>query len=121
MERVTRKLLSYIVSHRYDLHALLVSFLVLAVMFWLSKKLRMFLEKKIEKLCETNPEYYQKKEILLKRSNLFIILGAFVLSVFFYALVAYISPFITFSISAAVMSGVFVLFEYALIRQIMAR
>lgn len=121
MERVIRKLSSYVNSHIYDIHAILVSFVVLLVMYFLSKKVRNVLEKWVDTLCCKKPELKNRKSEFLRKSNLILVVMEFLLSIVFFALASFISPFIRFSLPSAVMSSVFVLFEYALIRQLFVR
>lgn len=121
MERIIQKLLSYTWSHIYDIHAVFVSLIVLGVMFLLRKRFERILEKYVAGYIEKKPELCNNKELYLRRSKLFLVVIAFVLSIIFFALVALISPFVTFSFASAVMSGVYILFEYAVIKQLVYR
>ena len=119
MERIIRKLLSYTKSHIYDIHAIIVSLLVLATVFFVQKKLHNVLIQYVDKYLEKKPDKKEKRDVYIRRCSLIYVVVIFVLSNVFFALVALISPFVVFSFPSAVMGMVYTIFEYAILRQIM--
>lgn len=119
MERIIRKLLSYTKSHIYDIHAVIVSVLVLVTVFFIQKKLHNVLISYVDKYLEKKPDNQGKRDVYIRRSSLIYVVIIFALSNVFFALVALVSPFVTFSFQSAVMGAVYTLFEYAILRQVM--
>ena len=119
VERIIRKLLSYTRSHIYDIHAVVVSLLVLVVVFFIQKKLHSVIIQYIDKYLEKKPDMQKKRDVYIRRISLIYIVLIFLLSNVFFALVALISPFVVFSFPSAVMGMVYTIFEYAILRQIM--
>ena len=119
MERIIRKLLSYTKSHMYDIHAVIVSVLVLVTVFFIQKKLHNVLISYVDKYLEKKPDKQGKRDVYIRRSSLIYVVIVFVFSNVFFALVALVSPFVTFSFPSAVMGSVYTLFEYAILRQVM--
>ena len=119
MERIIRKLLSYTKSHMYDIHAVIVSVLVLVTVFFIQKKLHSVIIQYIDKYLEKKPDMQKKRDVYIRRISLIYIVLIFLLSTVFFALVALISPFVVFSFPSAVMGMVYTIFEYAILRQIM--
>lgn len=119
MERIIRKLLSYTKSHIYDIHAIIVSLLVLATVFFVQKKLHNVLIQYVDKYLEKKPDKKEKRDVYIRRCSLIYVVVIFVLSNVFFAFVALISPFVVFSFPSAVMGMVYTVFEYAILRQIM--
>ena len=121
MEKIIQKLLSYVGSHIYDIHAFIASLFVLAILFMMKKKLNDVIMKKIDKYISKKPNLSDKKEIYVRRSGMIYMACIFPLSIIVFGLVDLVSPLVEFSIPAAVMSTVYVLFEYAILRQIAYR
>ena len=121
MGKIIQKLLSYVGSHIYDIHAFIASLLVLGILFMMKKKLNDIISNRIDGYINKHPNLSEKKDLYIKRSGMIYIVCIFPLSVLMFALVDLISPLVEFSIPAAVMSTVYVLFEYAILRQIAYR
>ena len=121
MEKIIQKLLSYVGSHIYDIHAFIASLFVLAILFMMKKKLNDVINKKIDKYIDKKPNLSDKKERYVRRSGMIYIACIFPLSIIMFGLVDLVSPLVEFSIPAAVMSTVYVLFEYAILRQVAYR
>lgn len=121
MGKIIQKLLSYVGSHIYDIHAFIASLLVLGILFMMKKKLNDVILNRIDGYINKHPNLSEKKDLYIKRSGMIYIVCIFPLSVLMFALVDLISPLVEFSIPAAVMSTVYVLFEYAILRQIAYR
>lgn len=88
--------LEYVKSHVYEIHSLCVAIAVFPVVFPLERKYRVA----------------DGKQVLLM--FLFLMAAAMIL----FIIVSFVSPFIGFSAFDAIMSGVYVICEYAFYRQI---
>ena len=121
MGKIFQKLLSYVGSHIYDIHAFFASLLVLAILFIMDKKLNTVIMKKIDNYIEKKPHLSKKKEKYVRRSGIFYIACIFPLSIVMFAIVDLVSPLVEFSVPAVVMCTVYVLFEYAILRQVAYR
>ena len=121
MEKIIQKLLSYVGSHIYDIHAFIASLLVLGFLIVVQKKLNDVIVKKIDKHIEKKPNLSDKRDTFVRRSGMIYIAAIFPVSIVMFLLVDLISPLVEFSFPATVMSSVYVLFEYAILRQILYR
>lgn len=121
MEKIVQKLLSYVGSHIYDIHAFIASLLVLGILFMMKNKLNGIIMKRIDEYIEKHPNLSEKKDTYARRSGMIYIACIFPLSVVMFGLVDLVSPLVEFSFPAAVMSTVYVLFEYAVLRQVAYR
>lgn len=113
-----QKLLSYAKSHIYEIHALLVATAVVVLMYLVKGPIKRAIVQSIDRKLEQKSELADERDIMIKRRNMLLILLTMLLSFGLFALVALISPLIKFSLSSAIMSGVFALCEYAFIDQI---
>uniref|UniRef100_UPI004055F7A7 hypothetical protein n=1 Tax=Acetatifactor sp. TaxID=1872090 RepID=UPI004055F7A7 len=113
-----RKLLSYVKSHIYDIHAIIVSVIVFGCMMYIKKPIKKLLEQGVDRMMENNPRLVDKRKLYVKRANLLLILLTFILSIMGFGVVSLLSPFIDFSFQSAVMAGVYALCEYAFFEQV---
>ncbi|MBE5930112.1 MAG: hypothetical protein E7268_03505 [Lachnospiraceae bacterium] len=113
-----RKILSYAKSHIYELHALFVATAVVVLMYLIKGPIKRVIVESVDRKLELNPELADERDILIRRRNMVLILLTLIFSFVLFVLVALISPLIKFSLSSAIMSGVFALCEYAFIDQI---
>lgn len=113
-----RKLFSYAKSHIYELHAILVATFVVVLMFLIKGPIKKRVEKNVDKKIARRPELADKRRSMIRRGNTVLIVLTMLLSVAVFAAAAWISPFIEFSLSSAVLSGIFALCEYAFLDQI---
>lgn len=113
-----RKLLSYAKSHIYELHALMAATIVVVLMFLIKGPIKKQIAQRVDKTLAVRPELSAKRNVLIRRGNMLLIALTMLLSVFVFALLAAVSPFVEFSFPSAVMSGVFALCEYAFLDQI---
>ena len=113
-----RLLFSYIMSHMYDIHAIIAATVVVAAMSYIKVPVKRILACMVERRVEKNIKLEKKKGLLLRRYNLLLIVMVFVLSVPVFAILSILSPFISFSWQSAVMTGVFALCIYAFIEQV---
>ena len=111
-----RLLLSYIMSHMYDIHAIIAATVVVAVMSYIKVPVKRILACMVERRVEKNIKLEKKKGLLLRRYNLLLIV--FVLSVPVFTILSILSPFIQFSWQSSLMTGVFALCIYAFIEQV---
>ena len=121
VEKIIQKLLSYVGSHIYDIHAFIASLLVLGVLVIAQRKLNDVIVRKIDKNIEKKPNLSDKKDTYIRRSGMIYIAAIFPVSMVMSLLVDLVSPLVEFSIPAVVMCAVYVLFEYAILRQIAYR
>ncbi len=113
-----RKILSYINSHRYDLHAIFASLFVFGIMMMIKKPIKKLVVKRVDMLIEKKPDLLSKRKLYLKRGNMILILVTFGLGYLFFGLLASISPYVSFSFASATMTGVYALCAYALFEQL---
>ena len=109
MEKIIQKLLSYVGSHIYDIHAFIASLLVLGFLIVVQKKLNDVIVKKIDKHIEKKPNLSDKRDTFVRRSGMIYIAAIFPVSIVMFLLVDLISPLVEFSFPATVMSSVYVL------------
>ena len=121
VEKIIQKLLSYVGSHIYDIHAFIASLLVLGVLVIAQRKLNDVIVRKIDKNIEKKPNLSDKRDTYIRRSGMIYIAAIFPTSMVMSLLVDLVSPLVEFSIPAVVMCAVYVLFEYAILRQIAYR
>ena len=121
VEKIIQKLLSYVGSHIYDIHAFIASLLVLGFLLVLQRKLNDVIVKKIDKHIEKKPNLSDARDTFVRRSGMIYIAAIFPISMVMFLLVDLVSPLVEFSMPAVVMSTVYVLFEYAILRQIAYR
>ena len=121
MEKIIQKLLSYVGSHIYDIHAFFASLLVLGMLIIVQRKLNDVIVRKIDKHIEKKPNSSDKRDTYIRRSGMIYIAAIFPVSMVIFLLVDLVSPLVEFSIPAVVMCAVYVLFEYAILRQIAYR
>lgn len=113
-----RKILSYVKSHIYDIHAIVVATIVVGIMYIIKRPIKRRISLYVEKKAKVNPSWNEKKRLYLKRGNMLVLLTAVVLALLLFAVVALVSPFIRFSVPTACMSVAFTLAEYACIDQL---
>ena len=124
-----RRILSYINSHRYDIHAVFAGFLAVLLMYLIKQPIKNKIRNYVDAKIEANPKLADKRRTYIKHYNMVIsllnklmILLEFNLTVIIafcmFFLVSLVSPIIDFSFSSAIMSGVFALCEYAVIDQL---
>lgn len=113
-----RKILSYAKSHMYEIHALLVATAVVVLMYLIKGPIKKTIVKSVDRKLEMRPDLADERDVLIRRRNMLLILLTMLLSFGLFALVALVSPLVEFSLSTAVMSGVFALCEYAFFDQI---
>lgn len=113
-----RKILSYINSHRYDIHAVFAGFLAVLLMYLIKDSIKRKIRNHVDAKIEANPELSDKRRTYIRHYNMILILLAVLIAFCMFFLVSLASPFIEFSFSSAIMSGVFALCEYAVIDQL---
>lgn len=113
-----RKILSYAKSHIYELHAIIAATIVVVLMSLIKGPIKKQIVKAVDRRLETRPEYSDRRELIIKRCNMLLIVLTMCLSVIVFGVLAVLSPLIEFSFPSAVMSGVFALCEYAFLDQI---
>lgn len=113
-----RKILSYAKSHIYEIHAIIAATIVVVLMSFIKTPIKKLIVKAIDRKLEKQPEHSDRREIIIRRCNMLLIVLTMCLSVLVFALLAVLSPLIEFSFLSAVMSGVFALCEYAFWDQI---
>jgi len=113
-----RKILSYVKSHLYEIHALLTATFVVVLMSFIKEPIKRKIVQSVDKKIQAKPELAQKRRLMVKRRNMLLIVLTMFLSFVAFTLVALVSPLIEFSFPTAVMSGVFALCEYAFWDQI---
>ena len=113
-----RKLLSYAKSHIYEIHALLVATAVVVLMYLIKGPIKRVIVQSVDRKLEKKPQLADEREMMIRRRNMLLILLTLLLSFGLFVLVALISPLVEFSLSTAIMSGVFALCEYAFWDQI---
>lgn len=111
-------ILSYLISHIYELHSLLAATVVLLLMTFIKRPIKKYNINRVERKIIRYPELAEKQEIMVRHGNMILILLTMVLSALVFAFFSILSPFIEFSFFDAVMSGVFALCEYAFVEQI---
>ena len=113
-----RLLLSYIMSHMYDIHAIVAGAVVVAVMMCIKAPIKRKNRNTVDTKLERKPELLEKRGIMLRRRNFILILMVFPLAIAAFWVLSVISPFVSFSLQTSVMTGVFALCIYAFIEQI---
>lgn len=113
-----RKIFSYANSHIYEIHALFVATIVVVLMYLIKGFIKRIIVQSVDCKLKLRPELADKRDMMIKRRNMLLILLTLLFSFWLFALVALISPLIDFSFPTAVMSGVFALCEYAFLDQI---
>jgi len=113
-----RKLLSYAKSHIYEIHAIIAATIVVVLMFFVKGPIKRKVVLIVDKKIEEQPGLLERRDIMIRRGNMVLIVLVLCLSVLIFALLAVCSPFIAFSLPSAVLSGVFALCEYAFLDQI---
>ena len=113
-----RKILSYAKSHIYELHAMVVAVIVIALMSVIKVPVKRKIVQAVDKKIREKPELAHKRKLMIKRRNIVLIVMTMLLAIVVFAFVAVVSPFIEFSFLMAVMSGVFALCGYAFLEQI---
>ena len=113
-----RKILSYINSHRYDIHAVFAGFLTVLLMYLIKQPIKRKIRDYVNAKIDANPSLADKRRTYIKHYNMILILLAVVIAFCMFFLVSLASPLIEFSFSSADMSGVFALCEYAVLDQL---
>ena len=121
MGKIIQKLLSYVGSHIYDIHAFIASILVLGILFMIKRKINDVIVRKVNRYIEKHPNLSEKKDTYIRRSGLIYMALVFPISMVMFLVVDLVSPLVEFSIPAVVMCTVYVLFEYAILRQVAYR
>ena len=113
-----RRILSYINSHRYDIHAVFAGFLAVLLMYLIKQPIKNKIRNYVDAKIEANPKLADKRRTYIKHYNMILILLTVIIAFCMFFLVSLVSPIIDFSFSSAIMSGVFALCEYAVIDQL---
>ncbi len=113
-----RKILSYINSHRYDIHAVFAGFLAVLLMYLIKQPIKDKIRDHVDAKIAANPGLADKRRTYIKHYNMILILLTLIIAFCMFFLVSLASPIIEFSFSSAIMSGVFALCEYAVIDQL---
>lgn len=113
-----RKLFSYAKSHIYEIHALLVATAVVVLMYLIKGPIKRAIVQSVDRKLELRPGLVDERNVMIRRRNMLLIILTMLFSFGLFAVLALISPLIKFSLSSAIMSGVFALCEYAFIDQI---
>ena len=113
-----RRILSYINSHRYDIHAVFAGFLAVLLMYLIKQPIKNKIRNYVDAKIEANPKLADKRRTYIKHYNMVLILLTVIIAFCMFFLVSLVSPIIDFSFSSAIMSGVFALCEYAVIDQL---
>lgn len=113
-----RKILSYLKSHIYELHAGAVATVVVLIMLLVKPPIKRKIVHIVELWLEQHPEQIERKTCIVKRCNIILIILTMFLAIGGFAVLAALSPFVEFSFPTAIMSGVFALCEYAFLEQI---
>lgn len=114
-------ILSYCKSHIYDLHAILVGTITFLAMFWIKRPIKKMIRKRVIRKQGTGDEDDIRLKQMIYRKNSVLILLVMILAFLLFDFAAIISPFITFSIPSAFMSGAVALAEYAFFEQLCIR
>ena len=88
------------------------------LMSFIKEPIKRKIVQSVDKKIQGKPELTNKRKLMIKRSNMLLIVLTMILSFVTFALMAMVSPLIEFSFPTAVMSGVFALCEYAFWDQI---
>ena len=113
-----RLFFSYIMSHMYDIHAIVAGAMVVAVMMYIKAPIKKRIKDFVKLAIEKKPELAEKRELMIKRGNSILIVLVFPLAVVAFSALVIISPFIFFSWQSSIMAGVFALCIYAFIEQV---
>lgn len=113
-----RKILSYCKSHIYDIHAVLVGFILVLIMYLTKKRIYCFFKQYIDKMQGANSGKNMSRDGMLRICNLFWLLMSAIIAVFLFAILAEISPFVDFSLQSGLMAWVYALCGEAFIKQI---
>ncbi len=112
-----RKFLSYAKSHIYDIHAIVVSVGLVILMICIRKPLCRKIKESIDSKMADTPGL--KRQSLVRKWNILLLLLLMLLSIAGFAIFAVISPFIDFSLPSGIMSGVYTLCGCAFWDQLM--
>ena len=112
------RILSYAKSHLYEIHALLVATFVVVLMSLIKEPIKRKIVQSVDQKITAKPELADKRNVMIKRGNMLLIVLVMLLSFGVFTIVALVSPIIRFSFPTAVMSGVFALCEYSFWEQI---
>lgn len=113
-----RRLLSYINSHMYDIHAIIAGFVVVAIMMYLKAPIKKKIRTMVDAQVVKRPELLKKRNVMIRRWNSVLMLPVFLLSAVSFWALAVVSPFVSFSWQSSVMTGVFALCIYAVLEQV---
>lgn len=113
-----RKILRYANSHRYEIHAILVATVVVVLMLLIKKPIKKWIANQVDNRIARKPGLFEKRYLLNRRGNMLLIVLTMLLSFGLFWVASVVSPLIEFSISTAIMTGVFALCEYAFLDQI---
>lgn len=111
-------ILKYASSHRYELHALAAGTLAFLLMFPLKLPVKKWIQSYVEARAEKSLRWDENREQYRRRLGLILIFLDLVLSGALFTLLSVLSPLIRFSLSAACLSGILSLTEYALYDQL---
>ena len=81
MGKIIQKLLSYVGSHIYDIHAFIASLLVLGILFMMKKKLNDVILNRIDGYINKHPNLSEKKDLYIKRSGMIYIVSTICVNV----------------------------------------
>lgn len=111
-----RFFLKYINSHIYDIYAILVGTLTLAMVMILKIPIKKYSRQAADRKYEIQTEKWMQT---YKRRNGWIFALVLIVAIPMFAVAAQISPQIEFSMGSAVMSAVYAIAEYELMDQIL--
>lgn len=112
---MSRFFLKYINSHIYDIYAILVGTITLAIVMILKMPIKRSSHKLADRKCGPEKEQTEEWKRIYKRQNGVIFLLVMVVAFLTFAVVAQISPQIDFSLGSAAMSVVYAIAEYEII------
>lgn len=113
-----RKFLSYVNSHRYDIHAVFAGLLTVILMYCIKQPVKKHIRQYIDKKIDAHPQLAGRRQEYIKHYDMILIALTMLIAFCIFFILSLVSPLIEFSFSSAVMSGIFALCEYAVIDQL---
>lgn len=118
MEDAMTTFFSYLMSHMYDIHAIIAAAVVVALMSYIKVPVKRKLADMAEHRRKKKGEAEEAMPLLLRRYHSLLIVLVFVLSVPVFAVLSLLSPFILFTWPSSLLTGIFALCIYAFWEQI---
>lgn len=113
-----RKVHGYINSHIYELHSLIAATLATILLYLIKDKIKQGLDNFVENRAFFDEKWRDNKALYKRRCHMVLIVLDLLIAFFLFGGIAWLSPYIRFSVYNAVMSGVFSLTEYAVLDQL---